>query len=331
MASSIITDNEEISSRLLQIPNTDRLLEEFCQDCRDRNLTEMTIGTYRAHLKIFLIRFLQQEMKGQLTIGDVDKHVLKEFIHYRRIGGADQKTLENNFTALSTFYEFLCFEGYTNANPVLPVRKRYLKRYKEENDNGQSPRKLITVEEMSMLVNSILSVRDKAVVALLAKTGVRRGELISIDIQDINWIEQSITLKKFKKRSNRLVFFDDECARILKRWIAQREMLNLKIDALFTNELDGRLKRHGIYGIVTKYAQELGLHNPRSDRIDDHFSAHNCRHWFTTWLRRNGMSREFIKELRGDRRKDAIDIYDHIDKEELKKAYLAFIPQLGIE
>jgi integrase/recombinase XerD len=64
--------------------------------------------------------------------------------------------------------------------------------------------------------------------------------------------------------------------------------------------------------------------------MEDHFSPHCCRHWFTTHLRRAGMKREFIQELRGDRRRDAIDIYDHIDKEELREAYLAYIPQLGI-
>lgn len=42
------------------------------------------------------------------------------------------------------------------------------------------------------------------------------------------------------------------------------------------------------------------------------------------------MRREFIQELRGDSRREAIDIYDHIDLKELKEAYLACIPQLGI-
>jgi integrase/recombinase XerD len=42
------------------------------------------------------------------------------------------------------------------------------------------------------------------------------------------------------------------------------------------------------------------------------------------------MDREFIRELRGDRRREAIDIYDRIDHEELLRAYLAFIPQLGL-
>ncbi|UEC42055.1 MAG: hypothetical protein METHAR1v1_310023 [Methanothrix sp.] len=59
-------------------------------------------------------------------------------------------------------------------------------------------------------------------------------------------------------------------------------------------------------------------------------STYCCRHWFTTHMRRSGMPREFIQELRGDVRKEAIDIYDHIDKKELRESYLAHIPQLGV-
>jgi site-specific recombinase XerD len=80
-----------------------RLLSEFEGDCKDRHLTDETIGRYKSPLKLFLA-FLKERNQ---TIQTVDKHVLKDFIHYRRGQGVDQKTLENNFSALSTFYEFL--------------------------------------------------------------------------------------------------------------------------------------------------------------------------------------------------------------------------------
>jgi hypothetical protein len=148
MEVGILTVVEELSKPNL---DTSTLLADFAQDCLDRHLTEETIGRYKSPLKVFFV-FLQE--KGR-TVLDVDKHVLKDFIHFRRSQGVDQKTLENNFTALSTFYEFLCFEGHTNANPVLPVRKRYLKRYKDaEGDEDGSVRKLVSVEDMAMLVNS---------------------------------------------------------------------------------------------------------------------------------------------------------------------------------
>jgi integrase/recombinase XerD len=183
-----------------------------------------------------------------------------------------------------------------------------------------------------VLINSVLDVRDRSILTLFAKTGLRRNELISLNITDINWTEQSITLqrKQFKKRSGRTVFFDDETARMLKRWLRQRESLSPDTSALFTNERGGRLKRHGIYRMVVKYAAAVGLHDPKSSKVEDHFTPHCFRHFFTTHLRKGGMSRSFIQTLRGDRRREAIDIYDRIDREELRRAYLAFIPQLGV-
>ncbi|MFZ3147424.1 MAG: hypothetical protein WA137_00110 [Methanothrix sp.] len=59
---------------------------------------------------------------------------------------------------------------------------------------------------------------------------------------------------------------------------------------------------------MTRSAERVGLHNPASDRLEDHFSPHCSRHWYCTHLFRAGMRREFIKELRGDSRKDAFDL-----------------------
>ena len=153
-----------------------------------------------------------------------------------------------------------------------------------------------------------------------------------MDLEDIDWTKQSITLKRsqFKKRSGRTVFFDDETGRLLKRWLNQRQSLDVETSSLFVGEHGERLKRNGVYSMVTKHAQRVGLHNLKSPRPEDHFSPHCFRHWFTTHLRRAGMDRELIKALRGDRRREAIDIYDRIDPNELRRAYLAYISQLGI-
>jgi integrase/recombinase XerD len=179
---------------------------------------------------------------------------------------------------------------------------------------------------MAKLINSTMDLRDKAIIALLAKIGVRRNELISLEVSDVGLIEQKIRLKPTAKRSNRTVFFDDETAWILKRWLRVREGMNKKRPpALFLSDGGTRINRNGVYLVVTNAAERVGLHKLGSVRMEDHFSPHCCRHWFTTHLRRAGMRREFIQELRG-----AIDIYDHIDLKELRESYLAHIPQLGI-
>jgi integrase/recombinase XerD len=311
---------------LLLVHDLKRLVEEFGYDCLLRNMTAESVRRYKSCLLIFG-DFLSD--RGA-TIREVDRWVLREFLQYVRFDRrVKEKTVENYFSAMSAFYDYLIFEELLQMNPVSPFRKRYLRSYKD--DASDPERKLLTVEEMSILVNSILDPRDRAVAILFAKTGIRRNELLSLDVDDVNWVVYSITLKETPKRSNRVVFFDDECAFVLKRWLKVREKLNPRTKALFISYQSlNRFDRNGLYTAVVKYATNLGFHNLNSAKLEDHFSPHCFRHWFTTWLRRSGMPREFVKELRGDRRKEAMDIYDHIDRDELRRAYLACIPKLGI-
>jgi integrase/recombinase XerD len=101
---------------------------------------------------------------------------------------------------------------------------------------------------------------------------------------------------------------------VLRRWLKIREKLNPNDNALFVSYQSlNRFDRNGLYTAIVKYARRLGFHNPSSSQIEDHFGPHCFRHWFTTG--------EYVKELRGDRRSEAIDIYHHIDRQELRKAY----------
>lgn len=306
--------------------NATTLLHQFIDDCRLRGLSEESLRSYRSSVQIF-IEFLDRD---EVNVLQVDVTSLKQFLSYlkdeRRVR---QKTVENYFTAISSFYTYLVFEDRIEVNPVTSFRQRYLVRYKKEQQPAQ--RQLLSVEEVGRLVNSIMDPRDRAIVVMLAKTGVRRGELLRIDVDDINWEEYSILLKSTPKRSNRRVFFDDECSIVLKRWLSIREKLNPTTQAIFVSyETANRLSRNGAYQAVVKYARNLGFHIPDSPKLEDHFGPHNFRHWFTTWLLRNGMPREYVKELRGDTRKEAIDIYHHIDREVLRRTYLACIPKIGI-
>jgi integrase/recombinase XerD len=304
-----------------------KLIERFADDCELRGMSHSTIERYVSSIKGFGDYIKSRECN---FVDAANRELLRDFLDYlRRNRNLSQKTIENSFTALSSFYEYLEYEGYTDKNPVGSVRKRYIRRYKDH-EEGQM-RKLISVEEMARLINSTLDIRDKAIITILAKTGIRRKELIALDIEDIDFVEQKLTLKPAAKRTNRTLFFDDETAVILRRWIRMREGRNTKRShALFINSVGNRLQRHGVYEAVSNAAIRANLHDPASEKMEDHFSPHCCRHWFTTHLRRAGMSREFIQELRGDARREAIDIYDHIDKKELRESYLAHIPQLGI-
>jgi len=306
------------------------LIDDFVEDALLQGLSEGTLATYESNLRYFF-------QYTNLEAEEVGKSDLKTFLYHLREekegrrgneNGVADRTINAYFSALSSFYGYLVYEEIVGRNPIPPFRERYLKK---NNSAAKESRQLISVSEMSGLIIATLNTRNKAIILLLAKTGIRRKELILIDVSDINWEEQSIELKPRAKRSNRTVFFDEECARYLKKWMKVREREEPETDALFINQQGDRLLKNGVYNAVTKNGERVGLHDPDSDDLEERFTPHCCRHWFTTHLRRSGMNRDYIKELRGDKREqEAIDIYNHIDREELKEAYLAHIPKLNI-
>jgi len=303
-----------------------QLIGKFLKDCERRRMSPHTIVSYRSSLNLFS-GFLSDKRIGLLT---ADKEVYEDYIDYLNDRDISYKTIENRLSTYNSFYGYCKYKGYIKDNILKEICKHYLTKYKE--NNGEQ-RKLISVEEMARFIHLIPDLRDKTIALLFAKTGIRRRELVSLDIDDVNWENMSITLKPTNKRSNRIVYFDYETAMVLKRWLKKRKLLaDPENNALFVSYINKkkRLNRNGVGYVFVKWAEIAGLHDSKSDKLSDYFTPHCCRHWFTTHLRRADMPREFIMELRGDKRTSAMDVYYHIDHEELRKSYLACIPQLGI-
>jgi len=298
------------------------IMEQFKSDCMIRNISGLEI--YMLYAQEFLDFLAKRDKK----VTEVTREDLKSYLANLRERGLKQSSINRVFTCLSGFYAFLVDEDLASSNPIIPFRRRYLKTYKD--DNGTESRQITDVKQASMLVNSILDSKDKAIVTLLFKTGMRRGELCRLDFNDIDLDNMNLKLKPTAKRSNRILFFDGETANVLRIWLKVRGERYKGEVALFPSRQSGRLSPTQVENLVKKHATRVGLHNPNSASLEDRFTPHCCRHWFTTHLIRAGMPRDFVKELRGDARREAIDIYNHIDKEELRESYLAHIPQLGI-
>jgi integrase/recombinase XerD len=297
------------------------LIDRWEADALTRGLDPKTIKAYGWSMKSI------QETLGR-PLSKMDKMDIRSYIDICRKENLTTRTIRSRLNALSSFYDFLIFEGVRKDNPIREVRARYLSQYKTASE--QHTHKIISVEDAARLVDACVDIRDKAMLLIMLKTGIRRGELLSMEVGDINWKNQSIMLKPKKKRSNRIVFFDDEAGYYLKHWQEVRESRNPICPALWISTWGKKIDYGSLQHTIQKAALQCGLHDSASPRMEDHFSAHCTRRFFTTHLMRAGMPREFIQELRGDVRREAIDIYYHVDMEELRRSYLAHIPQLGV-
>lgn len=298
------------------LPSSD-LITNFLQDMELRGHSKNTLRSYGSSIRLFA-HWLNRDL---VTAGKED---FKKYVGMLRKEGLAYRTMKSRFQALSAFYNYLEEEEMIEKNPVPAFIKRYLRSYK--NYQPTEERQLISVDDAARLVKSIMSTRDKAVVLLLLKTGIRIGELARAELHDIDIERLTLTLKPTPKRSNLTVFFDYETAECLEAWLLIR---GPDPGPLFLGR-SGGLGRSGIEDIVKRHAARAGLHKPDSRKLKDRFTAHCCRHWFTTHLIRAGMRREYIEELRGDAMGQSIGAYIHIDKKELRESYLAHVPQLGI-
>lgn len=297
-------------------------LEDFNLDMEARGLAKISQAT----IKWAVQRYQRWCYTNNLDAEKGRKDDLVAYLSHLRESRLKQRSIKSDFSYLSIWFSYLVERGMLASNPIPSISKRYLKSYKAETPQ----RKMLTVEEAARMVQATLDSRDRCVLLLLFKTGVRRHELAELDITDVDLEDQSILLKPTAKRSNRTVFFDPEAKYALQKWIKNRERRRIDDqEALFVSYSGRRLSNAAIDRIVLKAGARVGLHDVEATK-GENFTVHCARHFFTTCLIRSGMPRDFIKELRGDARREAIDIYNHIDKKELKESYLAHIPKLGL-
>jgi integrase/recombinase XerD len=265
-----------------------------------------------------------------VNVTEITKNDLKDFLyHLQEERVLKFRSILHEFVMLNCLYSYLEEEGLIAVNPVPAFRKRYLNLYKNDSDSEQ--RQIIGIEDAAKLVSATLETRDQAIILLFLKTGMRLSELASLDVSDVNMAGLSLTLKKTAKRSNRMLYFDHETAEVLGHWLAIRALRKgHEKTALLLSNQGMRMSIRQIEKSVIKHAKVIGLHDPESNKLADRFGPHCCRHWFTTHLLRAGMRREYVKWLRGDMIKEAVDIYYHIDPEDVRKEYMKHIPQLGV-
>ncbi len=300
-----------------EIPTNKALLEEF-KDKISNIRAESTIDKQTTVIRNFL-KFLNDEKKHLFDIKerDVDKWLREkksqtEFSTKSKVTGI-----------LKVFYDFLIKRKYIAENPFAEISQDMRRQAKRR----RTSRPILTVADVAKIIRATTDPRERAILLILYKTGMRRGELVQLELENISWEERRIDIPRRKGGSSGYVYFDDECARTLRIWISVRVANGT--NALFTGMRGERITQTSVGVIVKKNGIKCGVGKDTTDPSKA-ITPHVFRYAFTTHLAGNRCHPKVIQMLRGDADRTMLDRYTQFTPEQVKGEYLRTIPKLGV-
>ena len=276
--------------------------------CTARGLRALTIAAYAATLKGFR-QYAQERCPGrgpdQLSACDVLQYL--EYLRRERHNGAS--ALNRQATVLRNFYRAIVALGHLEPrqNPLAHFPKI-----------KAAPRKLPTTrsrQEVSVLLDqpptdTVLGLRDRALLTLLYGTGIRASECAGLAEQDIQWAERTIRVTG-KGGHERTVPLNDEVLHVLRQYCLARGGAKAH-EPFFRSRENRALSRNAIYERVRAHA--------RRARLPQRVSPHRLRHTFATHLVQEGVDLVTLRDLLGHRHITSTQIYIHLTAQDLRRA-----------
>jgi len=302
-----------------KLPSTN-YVELYEKDMRSFRRSEVTIKNFRSYVKELM------DVMADKPIEEADSTDIKNLVS--RWESCKNSTIHTRLSSLSVFYQFLQDEDVVDKNPV----RRVMKKLPKPRAHG-CQRRVLDIEEVKKMIKCAMNPRDRIVLLLLYKTGVRRGGLVGINVDDVDMNRGEIFVREKKGDENGYtVFFDDETKHYLQRYLAWIKMQQSTDKALIVNNVGRRLSKGHVRDIVKKYAKKAGLisEDERENNTAKSISPHTFRRTFNTHLRDSGLREDYAKELLGQVRGETIDFYTQISPLVLREEYLRHMPQLGI-
>ncbi len=165
--------------------------------------------------------------------------------------------------------------------------------------------KVLNETQIEELRRAPRSLKYKAIVNLMLDTGLRANEVLNINVEDINWENNSIVIKNTKNGEFRTVFFTSRTAELLKKYIRER---NVKEGRLFD------VSYQALYREIKRLGEKLGVD----------LRPHLLRHTFATVAIKKGMPLPVVQRLLGHKDIRTTQVYLHLVNEDLRKAYEAY-------
>jgi integrase/recombinase XerC len=303
------------------------LIDRFIEHLRDeRNYSKHTVRAYERDLAGFLeflaTRFLDQS-PASIAADAVDALAVRSFLASLAKSGVGPRSQARALSAVRSLLRFACREGLLERNPAAGVR------------TPKQPKKLprhLRPGEVETLLESVtgdepLDQRDRAILELLYATGLRVGELVSLDWTDLDL--KARVLRVFGKGGKeRMVPFGRHATESLEDWLTGWRQLRQKTgndsgealeEPVFLNYRGRRLSARSVRRLMDRRVQEAA--------IAGGVHPHTLRHTFATHLLEGGADLRSIQELLGHSSLSTTQNYTHLELERLQNVYRGAHPR----
>lgn len=292
------------------------LLKEFKEYMQVLYRSENTI---KQHL-FYLEKFIEYIDRFDLDdVRQIAKQHIQEYRKYRhhRINARNKRdsvtTQNNHLNSLRCFFGFLQRNGYITNDPVA------------NEDNAKEPKRLpksaLTDAEVIKFLscpdtNTLIGYRDRTIIEVLYSTGIRREELLHLNIRDIDFNERTIRINEGKGGKDRIVPVGHIAKKYLENYIKgiRHEFFRAdRQDALFLSKKGNRLSKSGLADMIERYAKQSG--------IDKHITPHTFRRSCATEMIKNYANIVHVKDLLGHSSLRSTNVYCDLTIMDLKKEH----------
>ena len=275
-------------------------MDMFISAKRIEGCSERTLAYYRATIEHMLSMIV-------MPLRQVQTDDLRAYLsEYQSRNNCSKTTVDNIRRNLSSFFSWLEAEDYIIKSPIRRIHKIR---------TGSKVKETLSEECIEKLRDSCLHIRDLAMIDLLYSTGIRVGELVNLNISDINFEEKECIVYG-KGNKQRKVYFDAKAKVHLKRYLEQRKDYS---EALFVT-LDSPFERLKISGVEIRL-RKLG----RLALLDQRVHPHKFRRSMATRAIDKGMPIEQVQKLLGHQQIDTTMHYAMVNQSNVKISHRKFI------
>ena len=281
---------------------------------KERNYSKDTVLAYMGDV----VSFYEFVKEGGLDLIDVEYAEIRTWIVFLSEAGLGNRSINRKISSLKSFYKFLQKIGQVEFNPL------QLHRALKEEKKLQLP---FSQKEMDMVrglfdgEKGFESLRDLLIIEMLYSLGLRRSELVSIRLCDVDFYS-GIVLVKGKGNKERMLPLLSELVFLLKEYVEFRTVVSKGSleDGLLLLKNGNKIDESFVYRVINNYFSKVTSKEKKS--------PHVLRHTFATHLLNNGADINSIKELMGHSSLSSTEIYAHANLTELKRVYEVAHPRM---